>query len=1143
MKTQTFCVILCSALLLWGITPVTFGDWNEGEPYKWLQRPDLNPTGLDICVDDTGVDGQRTIGDDFECNSPDPITGVHLWGSWRGDVKGQINSIHLSFYTDIPDPDPQDPATYSQPGELLWERWYDDAQFTERLYFTMPEDLYEGWWDPRAGAAWIPNGDTQVWQYNIDLKDDPFIQEGTPDQPIIYWLVVEVKVDPSIDNASFGWKTRDREDGHFMDDAVWFTPTVIPWHELRYPAGDPTSIIPPHPYNPDSIDMAFVLTTDDTPPEPDKEYGDAPESDAINQAIAYPSTNQLGYFPTCLTIGAPGSYVEHTNFGAWFGAYVDFEYDGNGGQCPNGCFPPYDVDECFDNTNNGNNTDPGLIMPESFTISSANTVVACPPYTGTSLGQTCQTAVWGQDIDIWVHNMMPGHDPYLDAYVNVLVDWNQDGVWGGSSTCTGGVTVPEHILVDHRIPAKHVGTLSSTMTPGVNDFFTIGPNPGYVWVRFMISEAQVGKGWGGAGSFEDGESEDYLLRIDLYQPPDELDFGDAPDSPYPTLLATNGARHIISANGPYFDDGTGTDFPDAEPDGQQDPAALGDDNDYLSPPNDDEDGVIIPPLVQGQTVTITFNVGGPGGTVEAFIDWNADGDWADAGEALPPVMYAPGPAAMNVTVPSTATVGPTFARFRISSMAGAVMGYTGQAPDGEVEDHEVRILEGEEKLKFQQLPLDGVPIEDFRYWGHDELSTAWRDPEDTTFPPHFFQGCYMADDFADLEHSPVIKIKWWGSYLENFYDPPSIQVDRFLIAFEKDVPAVGIPGEAGYVPSHPGEVLLTQFVHRDFDGVLTPGEFSEVNISPGGPPCNEMLFEYESVLENPFPQDPNTVYWLKIVAMVEAQPGQLLMIKQCGIPLCELGRQPWSQIIMQCPELEQWPPLIRWGWHNRDYTKMDPYASVPPAVVPGEHIQGVLPDGTNIWHFQDDAVTGEVFIDEATPEMPIVEQPTWMEEYYKYFWPLCPDDQQGVDGPEDIERYSKDLAFELWTPTECVKPTAPFYSTWALFGKPDCWCYQRNCRGDADGLKTGLGPNTKWITSADLTVFAAAYNQNQAPLQALVVNGVPGICADNDRAKTGLGPNTKWVNSADLAIFATYYNVNVAGVPVCDMTNYYFWTN
>jgi len=136
------------------------------------------------------------------------------------------------------------------------------------------------------------------------------------------------------------------------------------------------------------------------------------------------------------------------------------------------------------------------------------------------------------------------------------------------------------------------------------------------------------------------------------------------------------------------------------------------------------------------------------------------------------------------------------------------------------------------------------------------------------------------------------------------------------------------------------------------------------------------------------------------------------------------------------------------------------------------------------------------------------------------------------------------LDFEITTgPGECVKSTAPFYATWVLFGKPDCWCYQRNCRGDVNGLKSGLGLNVKWVNSADLTVFAAAYNVNQAELQVLDVGGVPGICADNNRAKSGLGLNIKWVNSSDLGIFASYFNLNVADVPVCDMTNYNFWTN
>jgi len=247
--------------------------------------------------------------------------------------------------------------------------------------------------------------------------------------------------------------------------------------------------------------------------EAGKDYGDAPEGSA---AIAYPSTGQVGNFPTCITVGPIGSYVEHTNFGAYFGALVDFELDGNGGTCP-GCFPPYDQDECFDPLG-GNNSDPGLMMPTSYTIDASGQVVPCPTCTGTSLGQSCNVAVWGTDVDIWVNNTMPGQ---TTGYVNVLIDWNQDGQWSGSSSCPGCATVNEHVLQNFPVQNPYNGPLSALGPPN----FTIGPNPGYVWARFTITETPVTVPWDGSGSFEDGESEDYLLKIDQtevkwIQPPD-----------------------------------------------------------------------------------------------------------------------------------------------------------------------------------------------------------------------------------------------------------------------------------------------------------------------------------------------------------------------------------------------------------------------------------------------------------------------------------------------------------------------------------------------------------------------------------------------------------------------------------------------
>jgi hypothetical protein len=237
------------------------------------------------------------------------------------------------------------------------------------------------------------------------------------------------------------------------------------------------------------------------------DFGDAPEG---SNAIAYPATGVTGAFPTCITIG-PATWIQHTNFGAWFGPMVDFEGDGNAGLCPFGCFPPYDQDECFADG------DAGLIVPLPYTIDAALNVVPCPQCSsGTPLGDTCQTALWGTNIDIDVHNHMPSP---ATGYVNLLIDWNQDGQWSGSSNCPTAAT-NEHVLVNFPVPNPYDGPLSALMPFGAG--FLIGPNRGYVWARFTITEQPVPvpkPGWNGEGSFEDGETEDYLLEIGkVYEP-------------------------------------------------------------------------------------------------------------------------------------------------------------------------------------------------------------------------------------------------------------------------------------------------------------------------------------------------------------------------------------------------------------------------------------------------------------------------------------------------------------------------------------------------------------------------------------------------------------------------------------------------
>ena len=128
-------------------------------------------------------------------------------------------------------------------------------------------------------------------------------------------------------------------------------------------------------------------------------------------------------------------------------------------------------------------------------------------------------------------------------------------------------------------------------------------------------------------------------------------------------------------------------------------------------------------------------------------------------------------------------------------------------------------LPGRDLLKFTQKPMIATPIPDNNgtvstYQGHDELSTAYGFvPQPGAVPP-IYQGKFMADDFADNLTSPVVHVKWWGSYKNDVINT-QMPVNKFLISFESDVP------QGPNNPfSYPGSPLLNQVVTR---GALSPG--------------------------------------------------------------------------------------------------------------------------------------------------------------------------------------------------------------------------------------------------------------------------------------------------------------------------------
>ena len=109
---------------------------------------------------------------------------------------------------------------------------------------------------------------------------------------------------------------------------------------------------------------------------------------------------------------------------------------------------------------------------------------------------------------------------------------------------------------------------------------------------------------------------------------------------------------------------------------------------------------------------------------------------------------------------------------------------------------------------------------------------------------------------------------------------------------------------------------------------------------------------------------------------------------------------------------------------------------------------------------------------------------------------------------------------------ECYSGMAD-YAEWALVGKPLCWCYPRQCHGDADGLSEGK--NNYWVAINDLTILKSAWS---LPLGSLVGND---ICADFDHLSEGKNEYRVAIN--DLTILKNNWSQPDLPLPDCEPGN------
>jgi hypothetical protein len=201
----------------------------------------------------------------------------------------------------------------------------------------------------------------------------------------------------------------------------------------------------------------------------------------------------------------------------------------------------------------------------------------------------------------------------------------------------------------------------------------------------------------------DGDERISILFFNTKDGEQKYDFGDAPDPDYPTLLANNGARHVIK-QGFFLGNGI-----DDETDGQPSTLADGDDTHHVN----DEDGVLMSPFISiGQSVPVKINASAAG-FVNAWIDFDANGSWGDAGEHILSAMPVnAGTNSFTINVPSGVKEAPTYARFRFSSVAQ--LSYDGSAPDGEVEDYVIE-LKNQENGSIKVFK-EATPEDNTTFW-------------------------------------------------------------------------------------------------------------------------------------------------------------------------------------------------------------------------------------------------------------------------------------------------------------------------------------------------------------------------------------------------------------------------------------------
>jgi hypothetical protein len=400
-----------------------------GPAIKWLQEPDLSKTGVDMdaTTDIPPLACPEILADDYQCTIPGPVTQIDIWGSWYQDIlignDANNATFTLSIRKDVPATSMA--AGHSMPGAVLWSKVFSRGQFTVEKG---PSEI-EGF-AIACDSSYEANNHQTVYKYTftIDPKE-AFVQEGTADKPVVYWLSVQAQLihPPGSEATRFGWKTSLQP---WNDDAVWVQaeePYSGVWQKLDYPAKHPLLGAP--------TALAFDIIT---------------SSQTSSTVATQVADDWLCTTPTPVIVAV------------WWGSYIGYEYQACGcNDEPLPVKPDYFLLSIWSDVPKSNPNDfshPGTKLWEYRATDFDEVLVGFdkhPEQVGTAKGREpvfrysvslpvdqwfyqkgATTTYWFSVLAVYNGRTAP---PYPWGWTNHQHSYNDDAVTGSYGTLTGGV--------------------------------------------------------------------------------------------------------------------------------------------------------------------------------------------------------------------------------------------------------------------------------------------------------------------------------------------------------------------------------------------------------------------------------------------------------------------------------------------------------------------------------------------------------------------------------------------------------------------------------------------------------------------------------------------------------------------------------